>query len=391
MNNFNFYTPTEFVFGKNTEIQTGTLIKAHRGSKVLIVYGGGSVVRSGLLSRVKQSLDTANIAYVEMGGVQPNPTDPKVYEGISLGRKEKIDFLLPVGGGSVIDTAKAIALGIPYEGDFWDFYAGISIPEKALPIGVVLTIPAAGSEGSGNSVITKLDGLKKISLRTPKVLRPVFAVMNPELTFTLPSWQTACGITDMMAHIMERYFNNTPEVEVTDRLSEGLLKAIIDEAPRVLSEPENYEARANIMWAGTLAHNGICGTGCEEDWASHFMEHEISAVYDVSHGAGLAVIFPAWLTYMAEHHPEKVAQYAIRVWNVSPYADKHATALEGIARLKAFLHSIGMPLTFHELGIDEPDIELLVNKLHANKGDVVGKYLPLDRNASKQIYEIANT
>lgn len=195
----------------------------------------------------------------------------------------------------------------------------------------------------------------------------------------------------MMAHIMERYFNNTPEVEVTDRLSEGLLKAIIDEAPRVLSEPENYEARANIMWAGTLAHNGICGTGCEEDWASHFMEHEISAVYDVSHGAGLAVIFPAWLTYMAEHHPEKVAQYAIRVWNVSPYADKHATALEGIARLKAFLHSIGMPLTFHELGIDEPDIELLVNKLHANKGDVVGKYLPLDRNASKQIYEIANT
>lgn len=290
MNNFMFYSPTEFVFGKETELQTGALVKKFHGTKALIVFGGGSVLRSGLLERVKESLDKEGIAHVEMGGVQPNPTDPKVYEGIGLGRREKVDFLLPVGGGSVIDTAKAIAAGIPYDGDFWDFFTGKAVPEKALRIGVVLTIPAAGSEGSGNSVITKTDGLKKLSLRTPEVLRPAFAVMNPELTYTLPAWQTASGITDMMAHIMERYFTNTADTEVTDRLCEGTLKAIIKEALTVIKEPENYGARANIMWAGTIAHNGICGVGCEEDWASHFMEHEVSALYDVTHGAGLAVI-----------------------------------------------------------------------------------------------------
>ena len=202
MNNFTFYSPTEFVFGKNTEQQTGELVKKYHGTKALIVYGGGSVIRSGLLDRVKKSLEEADIAYIELGGVQPNPTDPKVYEGIELGRREKVDFLLPVGGGSVIDTAKAIAAGIPYESDFWDFFTGKAIPQTALRIGVVLTIPAAGSEGSGNSVITKVDGLKKLSLRTPEVLRPAFAVMNPEVTYTLPAWQTASGITDMMAHIM---------------------------------------------------------------------------------------------------------------------------------------------------------------------------------------------
>ena len=227
------------------------LVKKYHGTKALIVYGGGSVIRSGLLDRVKKSLEEADIAYIELGGVQPNPTDPKVYEGIELGRREKVDFLLPVGGGSVIDTAKAIAAGIPYESDFWDFFTGKAIPQTALRIGVVLTIPAAGSEGSGNSVITKVDGLKKLSLRTPEVLRPAFAVMNPEVTYTLPAWQTASGITDMMAHIMERYFTNTPDTEVTDRLCEGTLKAIIKEARTVMKEPHNYGARANIMWAGT--------------------------------------------------------------------------------------------------------------------------------------------
>lgn len=390
MNNFTFYSPTKFVFGRETESRTAELVKKYGGSKVLIVYGGGSVIRSGLLARVESVLSDAGIAYVELGGIQPNPTDPKVYEGIELGRRERIDFILPVGGGSVIDTAKAIAVGIPYEGDFWDFFIGRAVPEKAVRIGVVLTIPAAGSEGSGNSVITKLDGLKKLSLRTPEVLRPAFAVMNPELTYTLPAWQTACGITDMMAHIMERYFTNTEDTEVTDRICEGTLKAIIYEAMRVTIEPCNYGARANLMWAGMIAHNGTCGVGCEEDWSSHFLEHEVSAVYNVSHGAGLAVIFPAWLTYMAEHHAGKVAQYAARVWDVPKSTDCKAMALEGIRRFKSFLHSIGMPVTFRELGIEHPDIDLLVKKFHENKGERVGNYFPLDSKASREIYEIAN-
>lgn len=390
MNNFTFYSPTEFVFGKETEQKVGELVKEYHGNKVLIVYGGGSVIRSGLLARVMEALDKEGIKHVEMGGVQPNPTDPKVYEGIALGRREQVDFILPVGGGSVIDTAKAIAAGILYGGDFWDFYIGKAVVQKALPVGVVLTIPAAGSEGSGNSVITRLDGLKKLSLRTPKALRPVFAVMNPEITYTLPAWQTAAGITDMMAHIMERYFTNTENVEIADRLCEGVLKAIITEAPKVMADPHNYGARANIMWSGMVAHNGTCGVGCEEDWASHFMEHEVSAVYDVTHGAGLAVIFPAWLTYMASHHVEKVAQWAERVWDVPAGNDRKAVATEGVERFKKFLKGIGMPVTFKELGIENPDIDLLVKKLHENKGEFVGNYVRLDRNATREIFEIAN-
>ena len=389
MNNFAFYSPTEFVFGKGTESQTAELVKKYKGTKVMIVYGGGSVVRSGLLDKVKKYLDEAGIAHVELGGIQPNPTDPKVYEGIELGRREGIDFLLPVGGGSVIDTAKAIAMGIPYEGDFWDFYINKEVPEKAIPLGVVLTIPAAGSEGSGNTVITKLDGLKKLSVRTHGLLRPTFAVMNPELTYTLPAWQTACGVTDMMAHIMERYFSNTTGVEITDRLCEGALKAIIEVAPHVMENPTDYDARANLMWCGTIAHNGICGVGREEDWASHFMEHEISAVYNVTHGAGLAVVFPAWLTFMAEHHPGQVGQFAERVWNITPAGTPRETALEGIACLKNFFASIGMPTSFAQLGIEHPDIDLLVEKLHHNKGELVGAYYKLSRDDSRRIYEIA--
>lgn len=384
-----FYSPTEYVFGRGTEERTGSLVRAHGGSRAVVVYGGGSAVRSGLLSRVEQSLAGSGVEYVELGGVQPNPTDPKVYEGISLARSFNADFMLAVGGGSVIDTAKAIAAGVPYEGDFWDFFAGRAVPERALPVGVVLTIPAAGSEGSGNSVITKLDGLHKISLRTPKVLRPVFAVMNPELTFTLPAWQTACGATDMMAHIMERYFTNSTGTEVADRMCEGVLRAIIDTTPKVLANPQDYDARANLMWAGTVAHNGTCGIGCVEDWASHFIEHEVSAVYNVTHGAGLAVIFPAWLTYMASHNVRKVEQWARRVWDVEPSADATAVALEGVKRFKQFLKSIGMPVTFAELGIDNPDIPLLVNKLHEDKGELVGNYVPLDREASRAVMELA--
>lgn len=388
MNNFTFCSPTKYVFGRDKESLTGQLTVEMGSKRVLIVYGKGSVVRSGLLDRVKQSLTTSQVEYFELGGINPNPTDDRVYEGIELCRANNIDGLIAVGGGSAIDTAKAIAGGVPYEGDFWDFFAGKAVMTDALPVGVVLTIPAAGSEGSGNSVITKLDGLHKISLRTESALRPKFAVMNPELTFTLPPYQTASGIADMMTHIYERYFTNTPDVEVTDRVSEGVLKAIITEAPRVMAEPENYEARANIMWCGTLAHNGICGTGRQEDWVSHFMEHELSAVYGVTHGAGLAVIVPAWLTFMVEHNPGKVAQFARRVWDVVETDDRKA-ALQGIEKLKQFYKSIGMPITLKELGIDNPDIDLLVKKLHENKGQIIGGYYRLTPTETTQIYTLA--
>ncbi len=389
MNNFTFYSPTEFVFGKGTEMQAGELVRKYGASKVLIVYGGGSVVRSGLLERVKQTLAQTGIPCLELGGVQPNPIDTKVYEGIDLCRREGVDFVLAVGGGSVIDTAKAIAAGVPYEGDFWDFYIQKATVSSALKVAVVLTIPAAGSEGSGNSVITKVSTLQKMSLRAPELLRPRFSIMNPELTFTLPPYQTAAGIVDMMAHIMERYFTNTADTEIADRLCEGTLKAIITEAPRVMADPKDYGARANIMWSGMIAHNGTCGVGNEEDWASHFMEHEISALYDVTHGAGLAVIFPAWLTWMASHHVEKVAQYAARVWDVPVSEDLKAMALEGVARLKSFFTSIGMPVNFAQLGVEHPDIELLVEHLHANKGEQVGCYVRLGRKETREIYELA--
>lgn len=389
MNNFVFYSPTEFVFGKATEMQVGALARKHGARKVMIVYGGGSVVRSGLLDRVKQSLREAGIEYCLMGGVQPNPVDTKVYEGIEFCRREQADMLLPVGGGSVIDTAKAIAAGVLYEGDFWDFYIGKAKVTKALKVAVVLTIPAAGSEGSGNTVITKLDGLQKLSLRVPEVLRPVFSIMNPELTYTLPPFQTACGVADMMAHIMERYFTNTQEVEIGDRLCEGTLVAIINEAPKAMRNPEDYGARANLMWAGMIAHNGTCGVGCEEDWASHFLEHEISAIYGVTHGAGLSVIFPAWMTWMVEHNVGKIAQYAVRVWGVPESEDKKAVALEGIGKLKAFFSSLGLPVTFEELGVEDPDIDRLADSLHRNKGELVGNYVKLTKQDSKEIYRLA--
>lgn len=388
MENFTYCTPTKYVFGRDAESHAAEELKNINVGRVLVVYGGGSVIRSGLLARVISILDNAGIFHRELGGIQPNPTDPKVREGIAMCRRDKIEGLLAVGGGSVIDTAKAIAAGVPYEGDFWDFWAGKSVIEEALPVGVILTIPAAGSEGSGNSVITLLDGLHKISLRTDYWLRPKFALLNPELTFTLPPEQTAAGIADMMAHIFERYFSPTADVEITDRVSEGVLKAIIEEAPKVMADPCDYQARANIMWSGTLAHNGICGTGRKEDWASHAMEHEISAVYGVTHGAGLAVVMPAFMTFMAAHAPAKGAQLARRVFDVVETDDRKA-ALEGIERLKAFFASLGLPLTFSRLGIENPDVELLVRKLHENKGEIIGGYYPLGAKETAEIYNLA--
>lgn len=387
MENFTFYTPTKYIFGRGAEEKAGEEALAAGMTRVLLVYGGGSAVRSGVLGRVARSLDSDNIDYVEFGGVKPNPTDDKVYEGIDVCRKEGITALIAVGGGSVIDTAKAIAAGVPYEGDFWDFFKGKKI-ETALPIGVVLTIPAAGSEGSGNAVITKLDGMHKISIRTDYVLRPKFSLLNPELTFTLSPYQTASGVADMMAHIMERYFTMTEGVEITDRVAEGVLKAIIEEAPKVIDDPRNYNARANIMWSGTLAHNGICGTGRVEDWTSHAMEHEISAVYGVTHGAGLAVVFPAWMTFMADHNPGKIAQFARRVFDVVEHDDR-AAAFEGIMMLKAFFGRLGLPVSFAQLGIDNPDIPLLVKKLHEDKGNVIGGYYKLSAPDTEAIYRLA--
>lgn len=387
MNNFVFFPATKYVFGKGVENKVAEQLEAFGMKKLLIVYGKGSVVRSGLLDRVKKSLEDAGIQFAELGGVQPNPVDAKVYEGIEIAKKENIDSVLAVGGGSSIDTAKAIAAAMPYDGDFWDFYCGKAKVTKALPVGVVLTIPAAGSEGSGNTVITKLEGLHKLGMGSD-VLRPKFALMNPELTYTLPPYQTAAGITDMMAHIMERYFSNTPNVEITDRVAEGVLKAIITEAPKVIANPEDYDARANIMWSGTLAHNGVCSGGREEDWATHGLEHELSAVYDVTHGAGLAVMFPAWMSYALNENPAKLAQFARRVFDIDEKDDRIA-AEKGISALKEFLSSIGMPISMKELGIDNPDIELLAKKVIENKGDVFGNYIKIDRNTAEKIYSLA--
>lgn len=390
MNNFSYIAPTRYVFGRGAENEVGKLAKNEGMTRVLLVYGQGSVIRSGVLDRVKTVLAEAGVTFVELGGVKPNPTDEKVYQGIDLGREEGIDGVIAVGGGSAIDTAKAIAGGIPYDGDFWDFYAGKAPVEKALPIGVVLTIPAAGSEGSGNSVITHRDGMKKISLRTDMALRPKFSCLNPDLTFTLPPFQTACGICDMMAHIMERYFSPTPEVEVTDRVAEGLLKAIIEEAPKVMANPSDYDARANIMWSGTLAHNGLCGTGRAEDWVSHFMEHEISALYpQVAHGAGLAVMYPAFLTYVAGKNPAKVAQLGRRVFDVKA-ADDAEAAMETVKAMRSFFSSLGLPLWLDELGVRDSDIPAMVKKLHLNKGERIGAYVPLTASDTVRIYELAN-
>ncbi len=388
MDNFRYCTPTRYIFGRDAELEVGAQLRANGMDSVLMVYGGGSAERSGLLGRIRERLREAGIRFEELGGIKPNPDDGPVRRGIEIVRDGGLHGLLAVGGGSVIDTAKAIALGVPYEGDFWDFFAGKATPERALPVGAVLTIPAAGSEGSGNCVITLNEGLHKISLRTDEVLRPKFALLDPALTITLPPSQTAAGIADMMAHIMERYFTPTPDCEVTDRLAEGLLQAIIEEAPKVMERPEDYQARANIMWAGTLAHNGICGTGRREDWTSHAMEHEISAVYGVTHGAGLAVVFPAWMTFMAHRSPAKIAQFGRRVFGVSDPDDRSA-AIEGIARFKDFYRSLGLPVTFAQLGVESPDIDLLVTKLHENKGQEIGGYLRLRAADTREIYTLA--
>lgn len=392
MDNFSFYSPTLFEFGRGAEEKVGMLTFLTGATKVMIVYGKKYAKTSGLLPRVENSLNSIGIEYVELGGVSANPTDKLVYEGIEKARKAHVDGLLAIGGGSVIDTAKAIAAGVGYKGDFWDFYTGKTPVKEALPVGVVLTVPGAGSEGSGNSVITHTDedGVPvKLSLRTDSILRPRFAVLNPEMTFTLTARQTATGIMDMMSHILERYFSNTKRVEVTDRLAEGLLMALMTEAPRAMSDPSDYDARANIEWAGTLAHNGLMGCGRNEDWSSHAIEHEISAMYpNVAHGEGLAVVFPAWMAFMAHHRPSKVAQLGRRIFGVDEKDDRTA-AIESAAAFRAFVSTIlRLPLTFKDLGIDNPDIDKFVERLHKNKGEEIGGYYRLGPADTRQIYEL---
>lgn len=390
MNNFTFHSPTEFVFGRDTEKKAGELVKKYGGQRVLVHYGTGSAVKSGLLGRVEKALDEAGLYHVSLGGVQPNPRDTLIYKGIDLCRAEKIDFILAVGGGSVIDSAKGIAAGVCYEGDFWDMYMRKAPVSAALPLGTVLTIAAAGSEGSGASVVTREEGMLKRDIGSDLV-RPRFSVLNPELTCTLPPYQTACGITDIMAHVFERYFTNTPDVECTDRLCEAILLTILHEAPRVMKDPANYEARANIMWAGTVAHNDLVGCGRSQDWNSHGLEHELSGLYDCAHGAGLAVIMPAWMEYVCLHDVNRFCRMAVRVFGVEmDYDDPESTARAGIAAFRNFLQSIGMPVNFDMLGAKAEDIPVLVEKLGIGDGKR-GGFMTLDRKDVENIYTLAAT
>lgn len=388
MNNFTFYSPTMFAFGQGEASRVGALVRQFGGSKVLLVAGGGSVKKNGAYDAATAALKAAGIPWHELWGVQANPRSGKVYEGIDLARTEGVDFLLAIGGGSVIDTAKAIAIGVPYDGDFWDFFSG-KVPEQALPVGTVLTIAASGSEGSPDSIITNEKTLEKNGAEAD-CLRPCFSVLDPALTESLPAYQTACGITDIMAHTFERYFTNTPDVEVTDRMLEGVLLAMLHEGRRVMEDPHNYEARANIMWAGMVCHNDIMGVGRQQDWNSHHLEHVLSAKYDCAHGAGLAVIMPAWMRYCAEHGGEKrLAQMAVRVFGCQmDFDDPKRTALEGIEAFRAFLRSIGMPLTFAEIGADPADIPELVEMNHIGDGKT-GGYIGLDKQAHFDIYNLA--
>ena len=387
MNNFNFYSPTYFVFGKERENETGKYVSRFGGKKVLIHYGSGSVVRSGLLDRVKKSLQEASISFCELGGVVPNPRSGLVYKGVEICKSEKVDFILAVGGGSVIDSAKAIALGAVYDGDFWDFYNGKRV-EKALPVATILTLTAAGSEGSTGSVITHENGMLKRAANSD-LLRPVFSILNPELTCSLPAYQTACGATDMMAHVMERYFTNTKNVEITDRLCEGILLTVINETPKVLADPNNYDARANLMWAGMVAHNDICGVGREQDWSSHNLEHELSGLYDVAHGAGLAVMFPAWMKYVMNNDVNRFAQFAVRVWGCEmDFQNPENTARKGIEKYEQFMTSIGMPIRFSQLGAKAEDIPALIKTL-ALGSNTMGSFVKLTEDDCRKIYELA--
>ena len=391
MENFQYYTPTIIIFGRGAEEQTGQLAAEQRCKKVLVHYGGGSVVRSGLLERIYRSLDAVGISYVSLGGVVPNPRLSLVYEGIRLARKEQVDFILAVGGGSVIDSAKAIGYGVANEGDVWDFYDKRRTAKACLPIGVVLTIAAAGSEMSDSSVITKEEGWLKRGYSS-NYARARFAVMNPELTMTLPKYQTASGCVDIMMHTMERYFNRSENMEMTDGISEHLIRTVMKNAKILMNEPDNYQARAEVMWAGSLSHNGLtgCGTG-GGDWASHQLEHELGGMFDVAHGAGLAAVWGSWARYVMDAAPERFAKFAVNVMGVEPETEKLKTAQKGIEAMEDFYRALDMPVCIGDMGIEltEEQMRELAEKCSHFGKRTIGCIKKLDQEDMYQIYKEA--
>ncbi len=361
MLNFDFWNRTRLVFGRGAETQVGEGIRPF-AKKIMLHYGGGSIVRSGLYDRVVKSLSEAGVEWVELGGVAPNPRLSLVREGVNICRRENVELILAVGGGSAIDSAKAIAIGVRYDGDVWDFYGTGKPVEKALPVATVLTIPAAGSEASVGSVITNEATSQKMACNS-LAIRPVVSFVNPELFFTLPQNQIANGVSDMMSHIFERYFTNTTHTDLTDALCEGTLRTILKNAPKVYENPADYDAWCQVGFGGTVAHNDLLGMGRAQDWGCHDMEHELSAIYDVAHGAGLAVLTPAWMTYVHRENPEMFVQFAVNVMGVGgDFRDPEALILEGIDRLRRFYRRMGLPQTLAELGIGEKNLELMAKK-----------------------------
>lgn len=391
MENFAYYTPTKVVFGKGAEKQAGELVKEQGCRKVLVHYGGGSAVRSGLLDRIYSSLDENGISYISLGGVVPNPRLSLIYRGIDMCRKEGVDFILAVGGGSVIDSAKAIGYGMANEGDVWDFYEGLRTAQDCLPIGVVLTISAAGSEMSNSSVITKEEGWLKRGYKSD-LCRPRFAVMNPELTVTLPKYQTSCGCVDIMMHTMERYFNMSDNMELTDGISEHLLRTVMKNAEILMDDPENYNARTEVMWAGSLSHNGLTGCGTDGgDWACHQLEHELGGMFDVAHGAGLAAVWGSWARYVMDARPERFARFAVNVMGVIPGGDDQETALKGIEAMEDFYRRIEMPVCIRDMGIllTEEQMRKLAEKCGHFGRRTVGCVKKLTEEDMYQIYVLA--
>lgn len=389
MINFEFSNTTEIVFGRGTQRQVGEKIRKYSDcKKVLLVYGSDRIKRDGLFDQVADSLKEQEIKVVELGGVKPNPRLGLVRQGIEICRREEIEFVLAVGGGSVIDTAKAIGVGVPYEGDVWDFFLGKDTPKKTLKTAAVCTIPAAGSEASLSAVITNEDGWYKKSINL-ELIRPVCSVVNPELTFSLPAYQIGCGVVDMMTHIMERYFTNTDHVDLTDRLCEAALRSILAYGEKTLLEPENYDYRAEIVWAGTLAHNGLLNTGRVQDWASHRIALEMSGLYDIAHGASLAIVYPNWMKYVYKHDWDRFVQFAVRVFDVDlAYGQKEDIILEGIARMQAFFKKLGMPLTFADAGMPVDMIEEMADKATYGDRIPVGNFVKIGKEAMVDIYRL---
>ena len=389
MEDFEFVSPTHFIFGHDAELKAGAMLAERGARKVLIHYGGGSAVESGLIDRMKSTLDNAGVEHVLLGGVRPNPEVGLVREGVALCKEHDLDWILAVGGGSVIDSAKAIAVGAHYDGDVWDFFETKRQTSDVLPIAVVLTIPAAGSEASKNTVVSN-DELGLKSGYPNNAQRPKLAFMNPELTFTLPPYQTAAGLTDMFCHLLERFFDDVGSVPVTDNLNLSLMKTVRAEAPRVLVDPDNYDARANVMWAGMLCHQGLAGVGRHEDWATHGLEHELSALDpSITHGAGLAVMFPAGMEYVYGENPARFAYYGREVFGLAPTGDVEDDALSAIDETRSFFASLGMPVTLAELGIGEDDIESMIPTLKENKGEPFGSFMKLSMDDAREIYRLA--